>query len=316
MQIAIDANNLYWRSVYSCAKKAEQVGNVFIYTHVILDFIKRVNEIISQFGYIDSTIYFLFDNPKSKITTRTMIDEHYKSHRCSDAIPKEFWDTLALLEMILMCYSNQFVIVRLTHCEADDLVLPLVREKVNEKNKMLLISVDMDWSRALSLSENVHWFNYTKLFWHKNIFKEHYGFYPIKNNVKFFKTFKGDASDDIKPSLPNIPTSLILHIMDTYADINDFISSFNRDENIPEQWKIKILENRSQILSNYALVEFISIEQNINEFTFPCKENIGELRYWYELLDLPLEYRMKNKEDKKSFFKKKEFKRLKRFDIE
>ena len=305
-QITIDSCNLYWRCVCSCAKKAkESIDDAFIYTNVITEFLSRVKDIQSTYGYDNSTIYFLFDNPKSKINVRKLIDDHYKSHRYNEHIPKEFWDTLALLEMILQCYSNNYVIMRLNGCEADDLVYPLIKEKVNDKNKMLLISVDMDWSRALSLSENVHWFNYSELFWHREIFKQKYSFYPEGNKVKFFKTFRGDTSDDISPAVPNIPSKLLLYIMDTYDDINVFISSFNKNENIPEQWKIKILENRSKILSNYQLVDFVQIEENIETYSFKCKENIPELRYWFKLLDLPFENRMIYKEEKSSsFFKK------------
>ena len=296
-QIAIDGNNAWWRSVCATVKKAKEVDGVFIYTQAIVEFLNRVKGIQNQFGYDNSTIYLLFDNPKSKINTRQMIDEHYKSHRCNESVPKEFWDTLALLELILQCYSNNYVIMRLDHCEADDLVYPLVKAKAMDK-KLLLISVDMDWSRALSLSDNTHWFNYKTLFWHKEIFKDEYGFLPEKNKVKFYKTFRGDSSDDISPSVPNIPSQVLTHIMNTYDDINVFIDNFNRDSNIPEQWKIKILENRSKVLSNYALVDFISIDQDIESYSYYCKENIGELKYWYNLLDLPYENRMKDKPTK------------------
>ena len=304
-QIAIDGNNAWWRSVCATVKKSKEVDGVFIYTQAIVEFLNRVKEIQNQFGYDNSTIYLLFDNPKSKINTRQMIDEHYKSHRCNESVPKEFWDTLALLEMIIQCYSNNYVIMRLNGCEADDLVYPLIKEKVDAKNKMLLISVDMDWSRALSFSENVHWFNYSELFWHKEIFKQKYSFYPEGNKVKFFKTFRGDPSDDISPAVPNIPSKLLFYIMDTYDDIEVFILNFNQDKNIPEQWKIKILENRSKILSNYQLVDFVQIEENIDTYTFKCKENIPELRYWFKLLDLPFENRMIYKEEKSNIFFKK-----------
>jgi 5'-3' exonuclease len=312
-QIAIDCNNLYWRSVTSCAKKLQKIDSVFIYTHVILDFLGRIKEFQDQFGYKDSIIYLLFDNPKSKITTRKIIDDHYKSHRCNDNVPKQFWDTLALLEIILRCYSSNFVIMRLDNYEADDLIYPLITQKVIDKEKMLLISVDLDWSRGLALSENVHLFNYQTLFWHKSIFKDQYGFYPEGNKIKFYKTFKGDKSDDISPGVPNLPQSILNHIVNTYNDIDIFINSFNQDEKISTQWKIKILENRSKILSNYFLVDFMNITQDLESYSFKCNENINELRYWYKLLDLPVENRMVIKElDKLSFLTVAQPKRLKK----
>jgi len=329
-KIALDATNLFWRSVCSCAKKTDNVDGVFIYTHVIIDFLERVKQLKDQYGYKDTIVYFLFDNPKSKITTRQMIDEHYKSHRNNADIPKEFWDTLALLEMVIKCYSSNFVVMRIDHCEADDLVYPLIKQKIKAEDKLLLVSVDMDWSRGIALADNVHWFNYHTLFWHKEVFKEEYGFYPEKNKVKFFKTIRGDSSDDIKPAIPNMPSNLVTHIVNNYDDIQEFISTYNRDTNIPTQWKTKIIENRSQILSNYSLVDFIHIEQDIESYTFYCKENIGELLYWYDLLALPFETRMinfiKQSKDKriqkkyesyikKSFLQKAEFKRIKRFNV-
>lgn len=329
-KIAIDCNNLFFRSVTSCVKKVDNVNDTFVYTHIILDFLERIKSLKEQYGYMDTIVYLLFDNPKSKITTRQMIDEHYKSHRNNESVPKEFWDTLALLEMILKCYSDTFVVMRLDSCEADDLVYPLIKQKIKPEDKMLLVSVDLDWSRGLSLSENVHWFNYHTLFWHKEIFKEEFGFYPEKNKVKFFKTIRGDNSDDITPAIPNMPSNIVNHIVNSYDDIHEFIDTFNRDTTIPTQWKTKILENRSKILSNYSLVDFIHIEQDIESYTFYCKENIGELLYWYDLLSLPFESRMisfiKKSTDKyiqkkyeqyikKSFLQKSEFKRIKRFTI-
>jgi hypothetical protein len=311
----VDANNLYWRSVTSCAKKFEKIDGVFVYNVVILDFIDRVKEIQDKYGYEDSKIYLLFDNPKSKLTTRQLIDEHYKSHRVNESIPKEFWDTLALLEMILKCYSDNFVIMQLDSCEADDLVYPLITQKVNDKEKMLLVSVDLDWSRGLALSENVHWFNYSTLFWHKEIFKEQYGFYPEKNKIKFFKTIRGDSSDDITPGIPNIPSNILHHIIETYDDIDYFINNFNQDASIPKQWKVKILENRSRVLSNYSLVDFIQIKEDISTYSYQCKKNQNELRYWYNLLDLPIENSMITKEDKKSFWRKKKAKRIHKFSL-
>lgn len=312
-QIAIDMGNLFWRSVTSCAKRASEVEEVFIYTHVILDFLERVKTIQTDFGYSNSTIYFLLDNPKSKINARSLIDEHYKSSRCNESIPKEFWDTLALLEMILECYSDNYIIMRLESCEADDLVCPLVKEKATDKNKLLCVSVDLDWSRALALSENVHWFNFKTLYWHKELFKQEYGFYPERNKVQFYKTIRGDRSDDITASVPNLPNTVLTHILDHYDSITYFIDNFNRDENIPEQWKIKILENRSKILSNYSLVDFIPIDKSVDELSIKCKENTKELRYWYNLLDLPIEYRMKTDEERrKGSLSKQKFKVYKR----
>jgi hypothetical protein len=312
--IVIDSNNLYWRSVTSCAKQCETIDNTFIYTHVIVDFLTRVKEFISQFGYESSIIYFLFDNPKSKISLRSCIDEHYKSHRMNASIPKQFWDTLALLEMILQSYNNNYRVMRLDYCEADDLLYPLLINKKKE-DTMLLISVDMDWSRGLSLSDNVSWFNYDTVFWHKAVFKEKYGFYPEKNKVKFYKTFRGDHSDDIKPSVSNIPTNVVIHIINTYDDINYFLERFNRDSEIPEQWKIKILENRTKIIRNYNLVDFVEVDKSLDELVYICKEDTDELRYWYQLLDLPLEARMIRQEDKKSPFTKAKAKRIKRFEL-
>ena len=132
--------------------------------------------------------------------------------------------------------------------------------------------------------------------------------------MKFYKALKGDHSDDIKPAIPYLPREVLLHIIDHYDDIDVFVGSYNQDDGIPKQWKIKIIENRSKILSNYALVDFAPIEQSIESYTTYCKENIGELRYWYDLLDLPLEYRMEDKEEKGSggFLKKPKMKRIKR----
>jgi hypothetical protein len=126
---------------------------------------------------------------------------------------------------------------------------------------------------------------------------------------------RGDKSDDIPAGIPNLPTPILNHIIENYDEMSIFMETFNRDKDIPSQWKVKILENRSRLLTNYSLVDFIHIEEDISSYSFQCKSNVNELRYWYNLLDLPFENRMKVKKDTSSFLKAKKTKYIKRIEL-
>lgn len=308
--IIIDGSNLYWRAVCSSVKEYLTVDDVNVYTKVITNFLDRVNNLKDTYGNNNTIVYLLFDNPTSTINIRKMIDENYKHSRTNHRIPKAFWDTLAVTQEILKCYSSSFVICKKDCCEADDLVYPLIKKLDIENEKTLIVSVDLDWARNLSFSENIHWFNYTEMFNSKMKFKTKYGFTPEGNKLKIYKAIRGDKSDCIEVGVPYLPENILLYILDNFKDMSDLITNVYKHSDIPLKWQNKIRENRSKLLSNYSLVDFVLIEESIDSLLYYCKENIKELKCWYELTSLPLENRMFDpKED--SFFTKKSLTRCK-----
>jgi len=99
---------------------------------------------------------------------------------------------------------------------------------------------------------------------------------------------------------------IVLDICNRFNNVDELFKNLF-DTDYPKQWKLKIKENEMRIRMNYALVDFIAVEGNIDEHIVHGKESIKALKSWYTILDLPLEYRMKDKEDikqqKDNFFK-------------
>lgn len=310
--IAIDVNNLYWRSVSTCIQNKTLVQNIYIYSEILQDCIDRINKIKEQYGTNNVRIYLLFDNPTSILNIRKAIDENYKHTRTNKKITKEFWDTLALLKIILQCYANNYYILKNDSCEADDLVYPLIKQIFTENDNLLLISADMDWARGMSFSENIHWFNYSQIYDHKEIFKRKYGFYPEANKVKMYKSIRGDSSDCIDCAVKYLPENILLHIVDNYNTIEDLIKDVCKDNFIPSQWKSKIKENQNKLISNYQLIDFVYLNTPMHHIMIEGKENINELKSWYTLLEIPLESRMLEYKDRTTHFFKHKYKRIKK----
>ena len=319
--IAIDGNNLYWRAVCNCFQKAitvkEEDRTMSLYSSVVQDFIDRVNSLKKDYLYNNGKVYLLFDNPKSTLTLRQIIDEEYKSPRMNRIIPEAFWDTLKILKQILLHYSNDFVFLQAKFCEADDLVIPLIENiEISKTKRLLLVSADLDWSRGIS--ENIDWFNF-KTVYNKNNFYEEYKFFPERKNVVLYKVFRGDASDNIEIGLPNISEKLLLTIIDK-SEVNDFASfrlflhSLQSVDFLSKDWKLKIKENEDRLLKNYQLIDFMPVNLSFEEIKIQCEEFVSVLRTYYKLLKLPFESKMMSKEENEdSFFEQASYKRMKRF---
>ena len=148
--IAIDCNNLYWRTVASCIKETISVDkDVLIYSEVIKSFIDRVNYLKKKYCYSKGKVYLIWDNPLSKINIRKIIDESYKNERADKNLPVAFYDTIKVLQQVLLNYDDNFVMLKMDYTEADDLVLPLIQHLEKKEESLLLISADLDWARGI-----------------------------------------------------------------------------------------------------------------------------------------------------------------------
>jgi hypothetical protein len=94
------------------------------------------------------------------------------------------------------------------------LVAPILQSFGDNKYLVLLVSDDMDWSRAIS--ESVHWMvhkNRQDIIYTKDNFYKEYGFYPGRDEVCLYKAIRGDIGDNILPGVKNIPESVVLSIV-------------------------------------------------------------------------------------------------------
>lgn len=312
--LIIDGTNLFWRSTVICLKNIinneDDEDDREFYSESIEEALKRINDLVKQFGKDNPTVYILYDNPMSKINEREAIYPSYKHARKNKNIPPVFYKSLDKLVEILKIYKDNFVVVKYHNCEADDLV-PSVLAKC--EGNSILISADLDWARGITEKDKdgfrIDWFNYATVYT-KESFQNHYGFNPANNGVKMYKAIKGDTSDNIENAVPYIPKEILLNIVDKYNDIPELLANVWKDDEIPKQWKLKIKEAEVQLKINSQLVDYLNIDLPFNEIAYYCKEDINELRSWFSLLSIPFENRMfDRKKDAHLFLEKKKSRR-------
>ncbi len=305
--IIIDLNNLYWRSVCSIIKNNLKNYTNINYPIIIQDSINRIKELKQKFGYEETKIFLLHDNPFSKINEREILYPLYKHKRKTENIPPIFYTTLDKLIEILKYYSNNYIISYCNGYEADDLTLPVQQYiyNQNKNSKILLVSVDLDWARCID--NNTDWYNYNNIYDIIN-FKEKYKFNPDIYKICMFKCIHGDESDCIPIAIPYLPTNILIYIINTYNTLDELLLNMWKDENIPQNWKLKIKEAEKQLKINWQLVNFTPLHTNIDDCLFFCKENIKMLRYFYSIYDLELENKMIDKDNE--FFSRKKYKRI------
>jgi 5'-3' exonuclease len=166
--------------------------------------LKMIQRIEREYLDTDGRIYFLFDNALSGESRRKEIDPDYKVNRKKrDA---QFYRGLDYLQMVLMHYQKGYRVSRRPSFEADDLVAPILESFGNNQYSVLLVSNDLDWSRAIN--NNTHWMtrkDHQDIIYTKDKFYEDFGFYPGLNEVCLYKSIRGDPSDNIPPGVKNIP---------------------------------------------------------------------------------------------------------------
>jgi len=302
--IVIDSNNLFWRCSATSVEKALELNTTKIYSDTIKNFVTRSLELVKRFGREDSKIYFLFDNPKSAINVRKLISKgKYKHSRATRNVPENFYKSLKILKEVLKSYSNTFHVVYADHLEADDLTLP-IKKYIQPRfdNKILYVSNDLDWSR--NLDEFCLWYDWKNVYNPEEFFKK-YTFWPKGNAVQMYKTFRGDNSDNISVPIRAFPEETLLHIIETYTDIEDLFKRARSDQKIPKQWLDKIFDNYDQLRENYSLVDFIELDLPIEDLLYIGSRNPVFCRIWFRVLRIPLETWMMSKADRNSinFFK-------------
>lgn len=318
--IIIDGTNLLWRSI------TRNIENKSNYNGGIEDFLNSLNYLIGKFGYMQSSkVYLLFDNPTSKPDFRKIVSEgQYKSHRASNKLSKHVIEVCRILIEILKVYNTNFYIAggkqleeesyheyaKYVGLEADDLTKPLIDSLIlDDFNKCLCISTDMDWGR--NIKTNVDWYNYKEVY-NVELFKNKYKFNPTGNAIKLYKSIRGDSSDNIVNAVPYLPEQWLLYIIENFSNPVDLFSILWKTD-IPKKWQLKLHENQRQIMINYKLVDFLPIEEPISEYLIPCKRNEKLLKVYYKSLNIPLEESMKTKKEiKDDFLSIKNYRRVKR----
>lgn len=279
-KILIDISNVYHKNMHTNKNLTTTLEDgTSLITGGIFGTIRSINKLEREHGSDNCQVYLLFDNTTSGGNKRKEIDPEYKANR--EKKDHSFYKGLDYLRFILMNYKDNFIVSYRTGYEADDAVLPII-SKFDKNENVLLVSEDMDWAR--SLSDNVFWFT-KKEIWSSERFEEKYGFKPSNDSVVFWKSLKGDVSDNIPKGILGIRENLVQQLIVDFKDVDEMLNNLDNISYLSDKWKDKIRENKARLKLNAQLVDFITTaDENIDEFIFPCEFKPNTLRTLYHAL--------------------------------
>jgi 5'-3' exonuclease len=282
-RILIDVAGLYFRAFYTSRHTAVNVDGKYMVTGGIYKSIKIIQRIESEYLSENGRVYFLFDNPSSGETRRKDIDPDYKINRKKQ--DPQFYRGLDYLQLVLRSYKSGYRIIQRPETEADDLIFPILKSFKGHNHFVLLVSNDMDWSRAIE--DRVHWLvhsNDKDIVYDKDLFFNKYGFYPGYNEVCLYKALLGDSSDNIIAGVKGIPEQAVLKIIRQAKSVRNMFLQLD-DIQIDERWKNAIRQNKGRIQINLMLVEYQPLSiPDIREHTIISEFNKNILLMYYRVL--------------------------------
>jgi 5'-3' exonuclease len=253
-RILIDVSELYFRAFSTSRCLPAEVEGKRIITGGICMSLKAIQRIEQKYLDTNGRIYFLFDNALGEEYRRKKIDPDYKINRKKH--DPQFYRGLDYLQLALTHYQTGYRIVRRSAETLDDLIAPILESFSDKKYRVLLVSNDMGWSRAIN--DTVHWMvckEARDAIYTKDIFYAEYGFYPGTREICLYKAIRGDSSNNIPPGVKNIPENVILDIIHQAESISSLFLHLT-DLNIPSQWKEAVRQNRGRIQLNARLIDY------------------------------------------------------------
>lgn len=289
--IFFDVYNIWYR-VFWKNENLTLVGDKKIPLDAVCKFFELTDAYISKFGTHDCKVYYLFDNAKSSLLkNRKELDSEYKKNRKLQ--PDFFYDGLNVVELILKFYRDNSVIYRKQNVEADDFVLPLINEYIKEHDSVIMFSTDIDWCRALLDDEinDVHVVQYTRnneILTVKS-FEDKFGFKPTVNNITFWKTFEGDESDNILPTLKNYPKLYFKDVISKYNHVDNFIKDAvnGKISYLDMGWIVKIKQNSDRMRLNWNLISSKDLSKSeLESWEISCSFKSNKLLIIYTTLGI------------------------------
>jgi len=312
-KIIIDGNNLYAKNYFVALQQLNKKESTKLIYLTIELFLNSLRKIKRELATDYTEYYFLWDNAKSKLTTRSQMDNQIIDRRDIDPGYKlnrnkksdTFYRGIDYLRYLLQNRDNYYYDLRIEYFEADDTVKGLIDMFIekNLKYKIIIVSEDMDWSRCID--ENIFWYSKNKIWTNEDFYKT-YKFPPISSKIIMYKTFKGDKSDNIPIAVPSLKTEVILRIVNDFDNIYTFLANFHTLDYINDHFKKKIdsgvVEDKTikdRLRLNYQMVDFIPIEKYLIEKNLvACKRNESTLKKLYKSYDIPI-----HKYEKLRFYK-------------
>jgi 5'-3' exonuclease len=250
----------------------------------IFTFLKTIQRIEREYLDNKGRIYFFFDNASGEEDYRKEIDPDYKINRKKR--DPQFYRGLDYLQLVLMHYQTGYRIVRRPASGANDLITPILESFRDKQYSILLVSNDMDWSRAIS--DTAHWMarkDNQDIIYTKDKFYEEYRFSPGLNEVCLYKSIRGDVTNNIPPGVKNIPETIILDIIRQVKCVSNMFLHLT-GLSIPSQWKESIRKNQGRIQLNLMLVNYHLVSRaDCRECTSITEFNKEMLSMFYRMLN-------------------------------
>lgn len=282
-RILIDVSNLYFRAFYSLPRIVSEVEGKRMVTGGVLTAIKMIQRIEENYLSEKGRIYFLFDNPASGELRRKDIDSDYKINRKKQ--DAQFYRGLDYLQLVLRNYKTGNRIIQRPESEADDLIFPILKSFEGHDHNILLVSNDMDWSRAIA--DRVYWLVHSdghNVIYDKDLFYNKYGYYPGYDEVCLYKSLRGDGSDNIIPGVQNIPEQVVLSLIQQAKSVHNMFLRLN-EIRVDDQWKQELRKNKGRILINLMLIERQPLtDADVREYTVIAEFNKKILLMYYRIL--------------------------------
>lgn len=302
--LLFDVYNLWYRVIWK-NDSLTKVDEKFIPTDAICKFFELTDGYVKKFGTEDCKVYYLFDNAKTTLLkNRKELDEEYKKNRKIQ--PDYFYDGLNMVELILKFYRDNSFVYRKQGVEADDFVLPLIGKYVSDHDKVMMFSTDIDWCRALLNDDerDIVVTQYTKNneILTVEIFEKKYGFKPTVTNITFWKTFEGDESDVILPTLKNYPNEYFKDAISRYDDIDSFIGDAvnGKIPYLDMGWKLKIKQNADRMRLNWNLISSMDLsDSDLETWKVRCSYKPNKLLIIYNTLGVVGKFDKRIRNEKK-----------------
>jgi 5'-3' exonuclease len=299
-RILIDVAGLYFRAFFTSQHIVADVEGKRMVTGGIYTSLKMIQRIESTYLSGNGRIYFLFDNPSSGEARRKDTDPDYKINRKKQA--PQFYRGLDYLQLALRSYKNGYRIIQRPESEADDLIFPILKSFEGHDHFVLLVSNDMDWSRAIE--DRVHWLvhsNDKDIIFDKDLFFNKYGFYPGHNEVCLYKALRGDISDNITAGVKSIPEQIVVEIIHQVKSVRNMFLKLNEIQ-IDDQWKKAIQQNKGRIQINLMLIDYQPLSMaDVREYTVISEFNEKALLMYYRIFGFDINQidpRLNHEEDK------------------
>ena len=230
--------------------------------------------------------YAIFLCADSKCEWRQNLNENYKSNRDSSIRTVDFYEQYDIINGLLSDLPDSYFLYY-ENTEADDIMFSCSKICSDMKRENLILSSDKDLLQALDeYTTIVHkvMLNENEEIKYKS--EEYYKLFPVEpSRLPYYRAFKGDKSDNIKPIIERFPKDLMLDLVEWLSITNKPLREYEIKKESHKKWIDKLDENWEQFSINYSLMKLGPVDFRIKHkaqsgtYEKLCEE-YGLYQYW------------------------------------